>query len=86
MIDAATDVVASMLDFAQPADAVLSYYFRNHRELGPRERSVVADTAYAVLRRKRFLEKLCGDKCSPRQLVRLRARLSQRASSPVPPC
>lgn len=68
-IDAAVDVVATMLDFTQPADAVLSNYFRNNRELGPRERGFVADTAYAVLRRKRFLERLCGEKFSPRQLV-----------------
>ena len=68
-IDAAVDVVATMLDFTQPADAVLSNYFRNNRELGPRERGFVADTAYAVLRRKRFLERLCGEKFTPRQLV-----------------
>ena len=68
-IDAAVDVVATMLDFTQPADAVLSNYFRNNRELGPCERGFVADTAYAVLRRRRFLERLCGDKFSPRQLV-----------------
>jgi 16S rRNA (cytosine967-C5)-methyltransferase len=69
MIEATVDVVATMLDFTQPADAVLSNYFRNNRELGPRERGFVADTAYAVLRRKRFLERLCGDKFTPRQLV-----------------
>lgn len=68
-INAAVDVVATMLDFTQPADAVLSNYFRNNRELGPRERGFVADTAYLVLRRKRFLERLCGDKHTPRQLV-----------------
>jgi 16S rRNA (cytosine967-C5)-methyltransferase len=69
MIDVATEVLSTLLDFSQPADAVLSNYFRNHRELGSRERAFVADTAYAVLRRKRFLERLCGDKWSPRQLV-----------------
>ncbi|CAG4882587.1 SAM-dependent methyltransferase [Georgfuchsia toluolica] len=69
VIDAAADVVATMLDFTQPADAVLSNYFRNNRELGPHERGFVADTAYAVLRRKRFLERLCGEKYTPRQLV-----------------
>jgi 16S rRNA (cytosine967-C5)-methyltransferase len=69
MIDAAANVVDTMLDFSQAADAVLSNYFRNNRELGSRERGFVADTAYTVLRRKRFLERLCGEKCSPRQLV-----------------
>ncbi len=69
MIGAATDVVATLLEFSQPADAVLSNYFRNNRQLGQRDRAFVADTAYAVLRRKRFLEALCGEKHSPRQLV-----------------
>ena len=68
-IAAAVDVTATLLEFSQPADAVLSNYFRNNRQLGSRERGFVADTAYAVLRRKRFLERLCGDKGSPRQLV-----------------
>lgn len=68
-IDAAADVVLTMLDFTQPADAVLTHYFRNHRELGQRDRGFIADTAYAVLRRKRFLDKLCGSAASPRQLV-----------------
>jgi 16S rRNA (cytosine967-C5)-methyltransferase len=69
MIEATVNVVSSILDFSQPADAVLSNYFRNNRELGSRERGFIADTAYAVLRRKRFLERLCGEKYSPRQLV-----------------
>ena len=68
-IAAAVDVTATLLEFSQPADAVLSNYFRNNRHLGSRDRGIVADTAYAVLRRKRFLERLCGDKHSPRQLV-----------------
>ena len=34
MIGAATDVVATLLEFSQPADAVLSNYFRNNRQLG----------------------------------------------------
>ena len=69
MIGATVDVVATLLEFTQPADAVLSSYFRHNRQLGPRERAFVADTAYAVLRRKRFLESLCGEKHTPRQLV-----------------
>ena len=69
MIGATVDVVATMLEFSQPADAVLSNYFRNNRQLGSRERAFVADTAYAVLRRKRFVEGLCGEKDSPRHLV-----------------
>jgi len=69
LIEAASDVTGTMLDFTQPADAVLSNYFRNNRELGQQERAFIADTAYAVLRRMRFLERLCGEKRSSRQMV-----------------
>ncbi len=69
LIGTTVDVVSTMLDFTQPADAVLTHYFRNHRELGSLERGFVADTAYAVLRRRRFLQRLCGEKQTPRQLV-----------------
>jgi len=43
-----------------PADARLSGYFHENRELGGRERAFVADTVYAVLRRRRFLEHVAG--------------------------
>ena len=69
MILSATEALALMLDFRQPADGTLSGYFRNHRELGQHERAFVAETAYAVLRRKRSLERLCGAGAKPRQLV-----------------
>ena len=75
MILSATEALALMLDFRQPADGTLSGYFRNHRELGQHERAFVAETAYAVLRRKRSLERLCGAGAKPRQLV-LAARVS----------
>ena len=43
-----------------PADAALSAYFREHRELGVRDRAFVAEGAFAYLRRKRSLETLAG--------------------------
>ena len=52
--------LAEMLRFAGPADQVLSRYFRAHRQLGQRERAFVAETAFAVLRRKRSLEAAAG--------------------------
>ena len=57
-----------MLEFAGPADETLSAYFRRNRALGPQERSVVAEAAFAVLRRKRSLEAAAGD-ASPAALV-----------------
>jgi len=71
-VDAATEAVAELLEFAQPADAMLSRFFRDNRTLGPRERAFIAEAGYAVLRRKRFLERLCaalGAAPSPRHLL-----------------
>ncbi|MBE7421269.1 MAG: RsmB/NOP family class I SAM-dependent RNA methyltransferase [Zoogloeaceae bacterium] len=69
LIDAAATALGLLLKFDHPADAVLSKYFRDHRELGQRDRGFVAETAYAVLRRRRWLEKLLGAEASPRRLV-----------------
>jgi len=69
MIDCAAEALERLLEFSQPADAVLSSYFREHRELGGRERGFVAETCYAVLRRKRQLEKLVAPAKSARWLV-----------------
>lgn len=44
------DVLAHMLLFHQPADAVLSAYFRQHKKLGRGDRHEVAETAFAALR------------------------------------
>ncbi len=48
-------VIANLLNFEGPADAKLSYFFRQNRDLGTKDRAFVAETAYGVLRRLRFL-------------------------------
>ncbi len=58
MIAHASDALSDLLAFEQPADAVLSAYFREHRQLGGRDRAFIAQTCYLVLRHKRQLEKL----------------------------
>lgn len=52
VIGATEEVLREILRFAGPADVVLSRYFREHHRLGPRERGVVAEAVYAVLRSK----------------------------------
>lgn len=56
LLDACAALVAEVLRFDHPADAVVSRHFREHRSLGPRERATLAETAYAVLRRKLLYE------------------------------
>ncbi|MBU1237387.1 MAG: RsmB/NOP family class I SAM-dependent RNA methyltransferase [Gammaproteobacteria bacterium] len=68
LLDAAVVAATDMLKFNQPADGVLSTHFKVDRT-GIQERAFVAETAYAVLRRKRLLERLVGPDATPRRLV-----------------
>src|SRR5256885_14648927 len=56
----AASAVSRLLHFAAPADETLSHYFREHRELGQKERAFVAEASFAVLRRLRSLEAAAG--------------------------
>jgi 16S rRNA (cytosine967-C5)-methyltransferase len=51
-----------------PADTALNAFFREHAEMGARDRAWVADGAFAYLRRKRSLETLAAS-LSPRHLA-----------------
>jgi len=51
VLEAAIELVGRVLLFDEPADAVVAAFFREHRGLGARDRPVVADTVYTVLRR-----------------------------------
>jgi 16S rRNA (cytosine967-C5)-methyltransferase len=67
LLDACADLVAQVLKFDHPADAIVSRYFREHRSLGPRERATLAETAYTVLRRKLVFEHFAGSGSGPRE-------------------
>ena len=60
--------LSELLKFARPADQALSAYFRSHRNLGQQDRAFIAETAFAVLRRKRSLEAAAGS-AAPRDLA-----------------
>jgi 16S rRNA (cytosine967-C5)-methyltransferase len=45
-------VLREVLRFVGPADAILSRHFRDNPKLGPRERGLVAEAVYAILRNK----------------------------------
>lgn len=68
LIDLTVDACRELLQFRQPADAVLSAFFRA-RHCGPRERAFIAEAAYALLRRKRSLAAWVGPQADVRQLV-----------------
>lgn len=52
--------LADVLGNPGPADAKLGGFFRQHRELGNKERGWIAEAVYGVLRRKSFLTYLTG--------------------------
>jgi 16S rRNA (cytosine967-C5)-methyltransferase len=55
-LEAIVEALTAILPARQPADAQLRQFFRDHRNLGQRDRALVADTVYAALRRRRLLE------------------------------
>ena len=52
LLEHATELLHRVLQLKQPADGVVSDYFRAHRTLGSRERHTLAETTYAVLRKR----------------------------------
>ena len=67
LLEACAELIAQVLRFDHPADAVVSRYFRDHRSLGPRERATLAETAYAVLRRKLRFDHFAPSGSGPRE-------------------
>jgi 16S rRNA (cytosine967-C5)-methyltransferase len=61
-------LLGELLSTSGPADAVMSRYFRAHRNLGQQDRAFVAETVYAVLRRRRSLQAAAGSS-APRDLA-----------------
>jgi 16S rRNA (cytosine967-C5)-methyltransferase len=62
-------VLTALLEFAHPADKLMSDYFHAHRNLGHTDRGFVAELAFAVLRKKRSLAARCGGEATPRRLL-----------------
>lgn len=67
LLDATAALVGLVLKFDHPADAVVSRYFREHRELGPRERATLAETVYNVLRNKLRYEHFAPSGSGPKE-------------------
>jgi len=56
LLDACSELVRLTLQFNHPADAVVSRFFRDNRNLGPRERATLSETVFKVLRQKLLFE------------------------------
>jgi 16S rRNA (cytosine967-C5)-methyltransferase len=57
-LEAVSEALAAVLPLTAPADVALRGFFRERPDLGLRDRGLVAETVYAVLRRKRLLDRL----------------------------
>lgn len=49
------EVLREVLRFTGPTDVILSHYFRNHKQIGGRDRGIIAEAVYAFLRNKSVL-------------------------------
>lgn len=67
-LEAIVAALTVILPARAPADAQLRQFFRDHRNLGSRDRALVADTAYTALRRRRLLEHVTPH-AAPREIA-----------------
>ena len=67
--DALLEATKLVLRFTYPADSVLKHFFREQRRLGPKDRALIAETVYTLLRRRLFLQHLAKGTESPRLLL-----------------
>ncbi len=67
LLEACAELVGLTLRLEHPADSVVSRYFRDHRQLGPRERATLAETTYTVLRHKLRFEHFAPSGSGPRE-------------------
>lgn len=65
LLDACAALLREVLKFDAPADGLVSAHFRKHRGLGARERHTLAETTYAVLRRRLLFQHLAQGGSGP---------------------
>ena len=85
LLDIATELLREVGKLDMPADVVVSNFFRKNRELGPRERHALAETAYAVLRQRLLFQHLAqsGSGALERRLAILDRKSTRLNSSHV---
>ncbi len=62
------DILKEVFIKQNPADALLSYFFKNNRNLGSHDRSNIAEIFYGVIRNKRYLEVIVDDQ-NPKKMI-----------------
>jgi len=69
LIQHCANILGEILDFHGPADMKLSNYYREHGELGQKDRGDIAECIYGIIRRLRFLKKINEDDLNYKKLV-----------------
>ena len=67
-LDLVIRALRAILPMAHPADTTLRYFFKTERA-GSKERELVAETVFGVLRHRLLLELACGESASPRRMA-----------------
>jgi 16S rRNA (cytosine967-C5)-methyltransferase len=65
LLELTAELLRAVLRLDQPADGIVSAFFRQHRGLGSRERHTLAETTYAVLRQRLLLQHLAQSGSGP---------------------
>jgi 16S rRNA (cytosine967-C5)-methyltransferase len=65
LLDLTAELLRAVLRFDTPADGMVSAFFRRHPKLGARERHTLAETTYAVLRRRLLWQHLAQSGAGP---------------------
>jgi 16S rRNA (cytosine967-C5)-methyltransferase len=74
------EALTIVLPLTSPADVQLKRFFKEHAKLGVRDRAVIAETVYAVLRHRRAIEAIVTDGV-PRKMALLALTRYQGMSS-----
>jgi 16S rRNA (cytosine967-C5)-methyltransferase len=74
------EALTVVLPLTSPADVQLKRFFREHAKLGIKDRAVIAETVYAVLRHRRAIEAIATDGV-PRKMALLALTRFQGVSS-----
>ncbi len=65
LLDLTAELLRAVLKLDNPADSIVSAFFRQHRGLGSRERHTLAETTYTVLRQRLQLQHLAQSGSGP---------------------
>ena len=65
LLDLTAELLRAVLKLDNPADSIVSAFFRQHRGLGSRERHTLAETTYTLLRQRLLLQHLAQSGSGP---------------------